>query len=256
MAQRPDLRPLMPPAVAIAAIFLVWEVAARLAGSPDTTPPPSAVALAMVRDAGFLAWHAGFTLLEATLGLAIALVAAFFVAGAFARSPLANAAFMPVVLLAQTVPTLAIAPLLAQAIGEGAFANIAVTAYLCWFPAIIAFTHGFLNVDPDRLTLFRIHNASAQQIWRRLRLPGASASIVSGVRTSAGLAVISAIVSEYGTLVGGIGATIVRHVRGMEVLPADRLFALVVVSALLGLAFTWAAHLLARAATRRWSPES
>jgi ABC-type nitrate/sulfonate/bicarbonate transport system permease component len=111
-----------------------------------------------------------------------------------------------------------------------------------------------LNIDPDRLALFEIHNAGPKEVWRRLRLPSAAPSIVAGVRTSAGFAVISAIVSEYGTLVGGIGATIVRHVRGMETLPSDRLFALVVVSAVLGLAFTWLAHFLARAATRRWLP--
>ena len=245
---------LLLPTLTVISIFLLWEVAARAFGSPGSTPPPTVVLWAIVRDAQFLGWHAGISLLEATVGLTIAIVAAFGVASVFARSPLAHTSLMPVVLLAQTVPTLAIAPLLAQAIGEGVFANIAVTAYLCWFPAVIAFTHGFLNIDANALALFRIHNASSGQIWRRLRLPSAAPSIVAGVRASAGFALISAIVSEYGTFVGGIGASIVKHVRGVEVMPVDRLFALVVVSALLGLAFTWSAHRLARFATRQWMP--
>ncbi len=243
------------PAISMAGLFLLWEIAVRLAGSPSGSPAPSAVLIAIARDAGFLLWHTAFTLTEAAAGLGIAVLGAFLISTAFARSPLAHRAFMPLVLAAQTIPILAIAPLLAQAIGEGLFANVLVTAYLCWFPAVIAFTHGFLNVDPDRLALFEVHNASASQIWRRLRLPNAAPSVVAGIRTSAGLAVISAIVSEYGTMVGGIGATIVRHIRKIEVLPTDRLYALVVIAALAGLLFTEAAHRLARAAVRNWMPE-
>lgn len=234
-------------------IFVLWELATRLFDTTQAVPPPSTVMAWLVRDAAFLAWHAGFTLLEAAIGLAIAITLAFAVSASFARSPLGREAFMPVVLIAQTVPTLAIAPLLAQAIGEGLFANIIVTAYLCWFPAVIAFTHGFLHVDEGRLAYFKVHGASPRQIWQRLQLPGAAPSIVAGVRASAGFAVISAIVSEYGTLVGGIGATIARHVRGIEEMVPERIFALVVVSAFLGLAFTWAAHRSAELATSRWA---
>lgn len=243
------------PALAIAVIFFLWELMVRLAGAGVGPPAPSAVLLSILSHAGFLGWHTAFTLFEAAAGLTIAVAGAFLVSSAFARSPLAHAAFMPLVLAAQTIPMLAIAPLLAQAIGEGMFANIAVTAYLCWFPSVIAFTHGFLTVDPDRLALFEMHGASPRQIWRRLRLPNSAASMVAGIRTSAGLAVISAIVSEYGTLVGGIGATIVKHIRQIAVLPADQLYALVVAAALVGLFFTEVVHRLARYMLRGWLGE-
>jgi NitT/TauT family transport system permease protein len=248
----PQLPKWLFPAIIVAALLLAWELTVRLAGSPGGPPAPTAVAAAIVRNIPFLTRNALFTLFEAAAGLTIAVTAAFLVASAFARSPLAHASFMPLVLAAQTVPVLAIAPLLAAAIGEGVFANVVVTAYLCWFPSVIAFTHGFLNVDPDRLALFEVHRATPGQTWRRLRLPGAAPALVAGIRTSAGLGVISAIVAEYGTLVGGIGATIVRHIRHIEVLPNDRLYALVVVASLAGVAFTEGAHLLARWSLRGW----
>lgn len=237
------------------ALLLLWEIAARSAGTGGGSPAPTTVLLSIVRNAGFLGQQTAITIFEAAAGLALAVGLAFLVSSAFARSALAHRAFMPLVLAAQTVPMLAIAPLMAQAIGEGMFANIIVTAYLCWFPSVIAFTHGFLSVDPDRLTLFEVHGATEDQIWRRLRLPNAAPAIVAGVRTSAGLAVISAIVSEYGTLVGGIGATIVKHVRQIAVLPNDLVYALVVIAAMVGLAFTEGVHRLARRALAGWLPE-
>ena len=245
--------PRWPPAVLVsAALFIVWEVLVRTSGGSSGPPAPSAVLFALFQNFGFLGRQAAFTLFEAIAGLALALVLAFGVSSSFARSSLAHRAFMPLVLAAQTVPMLAIAPLLATAIGEGAFANVIVTAYLCWFPAVIAFTHGFLNVDEDKLTLFEIHGARADQVWRRLRLPNAAPALVAGIRTSAGLAVISAIVSEYGTLVGGIGATIVKHIRQISVLPIEQVYALVLLASVLGLLFTEATHRLARYSLRDW----
>lgn len=240
------------PTITLSALLLAWEFAVRFNGTPNGPPAPTAVVVAISHNIPFLAGNVFFTLFEAAAGLAIAASAAFFVASIFARSPLAHASFMPLVLAAQTVPVLAIAPLLAAAIGEDVFANIVVTAYLCWFPSVIAFTHGFLNVDPDRLALFEVHAATPAQTWRRLRLPNAAPALVAGIRTSAGLGVISAIVAEYGTVVGGIGATIVRHIRHIEVLPNDRLFALVVVASVTGVAFTEVVHRMARWCLRGW----
>jgi ABC-type nitrate/sulfonate/bicarbonate transport system permease component len=253
--QTPRLSDRVPvlPAATVVGIFAVWELATRAAGTVQAVPPPSIVLGAIIRDAPFLAWHAAFTLAEAAAGLVMAVLLALLVSASFARSPLGREAFMPVVLIAQTIPILAIAPLLAQAIGEGLFANVIVTAFLCWFPAVIAFSHGFLQMDEGRLAYFKVHGASPRQIWWGLQLPGAAPSIVAGIRTSAGFAVISAIVAEYGTLVGGIGATIAKHVRGIETMQPDQVFSLVVVSALLGLAFTWSAHTLARLVTARWT---
>jgi ABC-type nitrate/sulfonate/bicarbonate transport system permease component len=229
-------------------LVLVWEVAASLFGGIA----PTAILSALIREAGLFGQHVAVTAFEAVAGLALALTFALLTSSAFALSRRANEVAMPLVIASQTVPLVAISPLLAALIGDGLLANILITAWLCWFPAVIAFTHGFLHVHPERLSIFRVASGTRWQIYRNLRLPGASGAIVSGVRAAAGFAVIGAIVAEYGVANSGLGAIIIQHVREIHVLPPDALGALVVVCALLGTAVTWGAYAVAKFALRPW----
>lgn len=226
----------------------LWQLAAWLDGAVS----PAAVLAAIVRRRDAFLNDALVSLAEAFCGLTVALVAAFLTATALAMSEAVNRAASPLILASQTVPLVAIAPLLAGVLGSGFVSIVVITAWLCWFPAVIAFIHGLRTVSADQLIVFRVARAGRWQIFRHLRLPGAAPALASGVRASAGFALIGALVAEYSGAKAGLGAAIIRHVAGIEVLANDELIGLVVVCSLLGLLLTWGAHAAARRVLRPW----
>jgi ABC-type nitrate/sulfonate/bicarbonate transport system permease component len=234
------------------ALLVVWELASRVSGAHAAVPPPTKVVAAIARERRLLFEQGLFSVVEAYLGLSIGLVAAFVTASALVLSERVNRATFPLVLASQTVPLLAIAPILAAIIGEGVFSVAIITAWLCWFPAVIALSHGFRDVSSDQLTVFKVAGATSWQTYLHLRLPGAVRSIVSGVRSSAGFALIGTLVAEYGNAKHGLGAVIIEHVRGINVLPSDALFGLVVICSLLGIFITWTANWIANTALMSW----
>ncbi len=237
-------------ALALGTLVLLWEFLSRSSSQP-AVPSPTAILAAIWRDRALLATHSLTTLTEAVLGLALALCVAFTVSALLAVSKRAHYTLFPVVLASQSIPLIAIAPLLAVLIGEGLVATVIITAWLCWYPAVVAFTHAFVEVHPDRMALFHVAGATRWQTFKLLRLPGAAPSFAAGVRASAGFALIGAIVAEYGGAKVGLGAAIMNHVRDIQRLPADTLFAIILVSSVLGLMFTWAAYNGARLALRQ-----
>lgn len=237
---------------AAAAVLMLWEVGARTIGSGADFPALSAVVPAIWRDRGLIGYNILPTMAAALLGLSIALVAAFCLATLSVLSARGHRAVTPLVFAQQTIPLLAIAPLVAPLIGNGFLSVALIAAWLCWFPAAAAFTIGFLQVDAERLAVFRVAGATRWQIHRHLRIPGAASTIVAGVRGSAGFALIGAIVAEYGGIERGLGALVIRHVTGAHPLPADTLFGVVLTCSALGAGLTFGAQALARSLLGAW----
>lgn len=242
---------MVPGAIAILGLVAFWEVTTRLTGYGDTGSPTAIIA-AIWRERSLLVEHGSASMTLAVAGLAVAVVFAFVVASAFSVSRRFHQATIGFVLASQTVPLVAIAPLVAVVIGSGAFANVVIVAWLCWFPAVVSFTQGLFNVSAGPFAVLRVAGATRWQIYRHLRLPGAANSLVAGVRASAGFGLIGAIVAEYGGSQTGLGALIMGHVLGTRVLSMDALLGLVVVCSVMGALLTWAAYALARYALRNW----
>jgi len=240
------------PTSTFVALLVVWELASRGSGAHASVPPPTEVVAAIAREHRLFFEQGLFSVAEAYLGLSIALVVAFVTASALVLSKRVNRATFPLVLASQTVPLVAIAPILASIIGEGMFSVAIITAWLCWFPAVIAFSHGFREVSSDQIAVFKVAGATQWQTYLHLRLPGAARSIVSGVRSSAGFALIGTLVAEYGNAKHGLGSVIIEHVRGINILPADALFGLVVICSFLGVFITWTANWIAKTALSNW----
>jgi ABC-type nitrate/sulfonate/bicarbonate transport system permease component len=240
------------PSSALLALLIVWELASRAAGARTAVPPPSKVVAAIVRDRQLFFEQGLFSVTEACLGLAIALVAAFVTASVMVLSERVNRATFQFVLASQTVPLVAIAPILASIIGDGMISVAIITAWLCWFPAVISFSQGLRDVSSDQLSVFKVAGATLWQTYLYLRLPGAARAIVSGVRSSAGFALIGTLVAEYGNAKHGLGALIIENVRGINTFTSDALFGLVVICSLLGVLITWSATWIAATALRDW----
>jgi NitT/TauT family transport system permease protein len=244
----------LPPLVTFVAIVAFWEIAVRALGVPKfLVPPPSAVAAAIVTDAPTLAASmtttaegalAGFAL-SATFGVAAGLV--------LSLSRTIERGLYPYALFLQTVPIVAVAPLLVLWFGPGLRA-VSVSAFIVSvFPVIANTLSGMRGVDPRLRDLFRLYGAKRSDSLFKLELPFALPSIATGLRVASGLSVIGAIVGEFvaGFSEGsaGLGITVLAAYRQLR---TDLLFAAVMLASVLGLGLFAAVNLVSSLVLRRF----
>ena len=202
---------------------------------------PRPLAVARVVGSRFPSLAASFwlTTQAAALGLVASIFAGVAVSLVFAQWRWLRRLLYPYTILLQTVPIVAIAPLILMWMGSGT-GSVALIAFLiCLAPIIANTTQGLISVEENLVHLFHMHNASAAQILFKLRLPHAMPSLFVGIRISSGIAVIGAIVGELfagSSRVGegGLGYSITYANAQLE---TNYLFALVLAAAVLGFLF-------------------
>jgi NitT/TauT family transport system permease protein len=191
---------------------------------------------------------------EAAAGLAASVAAGIGVAMIFAQWRWLRQTLYPYTILLQTVPIVAIAPLVINWAGAGIFAVTIVTFIICLAPIIANTTQGLISVEENLIHLFLMHKATPAQILFKLRLPHALPNLLTGVRISAGISVIGAITGELfagSTRVGegGLGYAMIYANNQME---TSYLFALVLAAAVLGFAFFFLVMFVEWVALHHW----
>jgi NitT/TauT family transport system permease protein len=250
------LERVLPPFAALTLLLAIWEASVRVFGvALFLLPPPSAVASSAATDAGRLAMAAFWTARAALTGFAASAVLGVAVAIALASSRLLERALYPYTVFFQTVPIIAIAPILVVWFGPG-FKSIVIAALIVSvFPVIANTLSGLRAVDPALRDLFRLYGATrAAALWK-LELPSALPQIVTGLRVAAGLAVVGTLVGEFfagfSENEAGLGITVMEASKQMR---TDLLFAAVLAACLLGLAVFGAVNLAGNLLLRRWHP--
>lgn len=245
-----------PPIAALFVLLALWEAAARALDIPAyLLPPPSDVARAGAAEAAALLAGAVTTAKAAIAGFCLSAALGVLAAIALASSRLLERALYPYTVFLQTVPIVAIAPLLVLWFGPGLRA-VAVAAFVVSvFPVIANTLTGLRSVEPSLRDLFRLYGARRFATLRKLELPSALPHVVTGLRVAAGLAVIGAIVGEFvaGFSEGaaGLGIMVLSAYRQLR---TDLLFAAVLLAAALGLALFGAVDLVGRRLLQRWHP--
>ena len=187
-------------------LALLWEAYVRLRGvDPVFLPAPSRVLAAGWRSAGLLASHARYTLAEAALGLGLALLAGAALGAAISLSPLLRRALYPLLVVSQTIPMIALAPLLVIWFGFGILPKVLVVALVCFFPISVAVADGLGSAAPEMERLLRSMGASRWQLFLKVRLPHALPTLFSGLRIAVTYAMIGAIFGEYVGAYEGLG---------------------------------------------------
>lgn len=244
----------LPPLVVFALVIAVWQacvVGFRL--KPYLLPTPLAVMRAFGNDSGLLGRAVVYTGSAALLGFGASLVIGTLIAFAFSQSRILRAGGYPYFIFLQTVPIVAIAPLIVRWCGYGFQSVVLVASILSLFPILSNGTQGLLDIDPDLLDLFRINNSSRWQVLTKLRFPSAVPGILAGARTASGLAVVGSIVGEffvgYGSKQFGLGYLIFSTSGQSEL---DRLFAAVLTSTLFGIAIFGLVNLISVTILRNW----
>jgi NitT/TauT family transport system permease protein len=239
----------VPPLAALVAAAGLAEVAIRAFHiSPLVLPPPSAVATAAFARAPILLPALWITTRSVLVGLALSTAVGVAVAIALSSNRWVERAFYPYAIFFQTVPIVAIAPLLVIWFGYGSPAVVAAAFIVSLFPVIANTLTGLHSVDPDLRDLFRLYRAGWLATLLKLSFPWALPNILTGVRIAAGLAVIGAIVGEF-VGGGGLGLVVLGAMREQR---TDLVFAAVLYASGLGLALFAAVDVVCRLVLRRW----
>jgi len=222
--------------------------------APYLLPSPLAVARAVHARFPLLLNAFTITALEAAGGLAGSIVVGVTVALFFAQSRWVRRMLYPYTLLLQTVPIIAISPLILMWVGAGAPAVTLIAFIISLAPIIANVTQGLISADENLVHLFLMHNASPVQVLFKLRLPNAIPSLFVGIRIASGLAVIGAITGELyaGSSSVGRGGLGYSIFYASSQLQTDYLFALVVAATVLGFGFVFLVMFLEWYFLHRW----
>ncbi|MGA2416378.1 MAG: ABC transporter permease [Candidatus Sulfotelmatobacter sp.] len=259
-----QLLPLANAFCVLAALLLLWQCVIWIFRVPPfMLPSPWSVARAVVARFPSLLTSSFITAEEAGGGLIASVLAGVLIALLFAQSRWVRRMLYPYTILLQTVPIVAIAPLILMWVGAGT-ASVALIAFIISVAPIIAnTTHGLVSVDENLIHLFLMHNASSRQVLFKLRLPYAVPSLFVGIRIASGISVIGAITGELyaGSSRVGEGGLGYSILYASSQLQTAYLFALVLAATVLGFAFFFIVTFLEWYFLHRWhesarTPES
>ena len=201
------MRRVMLPIGVVIALLVIWEAMAgsgaladilgiRASASDAIVPAPSDIAASLWEDRSLLAEHGWVTLVEILLGFAIAVACGVVFAIALHLSDTLRRTFYPLLVASQTIPIVAIAPVLVIWLGFGIGPKLFIVALICFFPITVATLDGLRSVDPAAIRMMRTLHASRSSVLRRLELPWALPRFFSGARVAAAIAAIGAVLGE------------------------------------------------------------
>ena len=216
----------VPALAALGLILILWGVLARSGAVPGyMLPSPEKVIAALINDRATILTHAWFTLQEAFYGLLIGILLAWITATLMDHFLILNQAFYPIMIITQTIPTIAIAPMLVLWMGFGMAPKITLVVITTFFPITVGLLDGYRSVDRDSVDLMRSMGAGSLQIFRHLKVPTALPHFFAGLKVSASYAVVGAVISEW---LGGFNGLGVYMTRVKKAYAFDKMFAVII----------------------------
>jgi NitT/TauT family transport system permease protein len=197
----PSVRRTLTISLSMIALLLLWEASCRVFAVPEIMlPSPSAIGKVLVERHDLLLKHGWATMAIVLTGFLLALVFGIVIAGIVVNVPFLSDVIMPLLLVMQLVPKVALAPILLIWLGYGAAPKIVITVLISFFPILVNTITGLSSVERSLLDLARSLEATRWQIFRKFRLPVALPALFDGMKVAITLAVIGAIIGEF---VGG-----------------------------------------------------
>jgi len=224
------------PLAAVALLLVAWDRAVVLLQVPTyLLPRPGDVFTAFW--SGYVTertyWtHLATTMYEVVVGYGIGCTIALLAGAIVAESRWIERTFMPIVVAIQSIPKVALAPLLIVWFGFGVSSKIVLVALICFFPIFINSFYGFRSANPDLLRLYRAFGSSRLHVFRHVKLPSAAGSIFAGLQIGVVLALIGAVVGEFVSSKEGLGYLIQASTLSFDV---ATMFASVVSLSIIGI---------------------
>lgn len=230
------------PAMAILVILVIWQIASGTGLiSKFMLPSPVDVVKVFISEFPLLMENAKITLAEAFLGLGVGVLIGFFMAVLMDRFEKVYQAFYPLLVLTQTVPTVAIAPLLVLWFGYEMLPKVILIVIVTFFPIAVSLLDGFRAADRDTISLMRSMGASKMQIFWFVKFPGSLGQFFASLRISASYAVVGAVISEW---LGGFEGLGVYMIRVKKAFSFDKMFAVIFLISVISLLLMKGVNLL------------
>ena len=218
---------------AVTVLLILWQAVSMAGLIPDfMLPSPIDVVKAFAGDFRLLMEHARVTLLEAALGLFCGISVGFLMAVIMERFDKVYKAFYPLIVLTQTIPTVAIAPLLVLWFGYEMLPKVILIVVVTFFPITVGLLDGFRSADKDMINLMRSMGAGEFQIFRYIKLPGARSHFFASLRISVSYSVVGAVISEW---LGGFSGLGVYMTRVKKAFAYDKMFAVIFLISIISL---------------------
>jgi ABC-type nitrate/sulfonate/bicarbonate transport system permease component len=217
----------------VIAFVVIWQIVCVMGLVPGfMLPSPIDVGEALVSDFPLLMHHAGVTLLEAFLGLVAGVLLGFCCAALMDTFPLVKSALYPILVLTQTIPPVAIAPLLILWFSYGIVPKVILVVLVSFFPMAVGLLEGFQSVDPDMVKLLKSMGADRLQIFWNVKFPSAMGNFFSGLKIAVSYSIVGAVIAEW---LGGFTGLGVYMTRVKKSLSYDKMFAVILLVSFISL---------------------
>lgn len=232
------------PFISAAAVFLLWTLLSDGGIVPSyMLPSPVEVIKAFAEDFSVLMRHTAVTVKEALIGLFIGVAISFVIAALMDRFQFLYKALYPLLVVSQTIPTIAVAPLLILWMGFESAPKITLVVITTFFPITVALLDGFRSADKDAVNLIRSMGGGRLKVFRYIKLPGCLSFFFAGLKVSVSYAVVGAVISEW---LGGFEGLGVYMTRVKKAYAFDKMFAVIILISVISLLLMLAVSLLRR----------
>jgi len=225
-----------PSLAAFVGLFIIWELCTMMFNiNPITLPAPSSVIQEFVSSFSFYISHAWVTLQEAVLGFLLGMSIAIMMGVLMAHSSVLERTLLPIAVLANVTPIMAIAPLFILWFGFGTLPKVLIAAIITFFPMLVNSIMGFRSIDENHYEYMRSLHASKLEIFMKLRFPNSLPYLFSAAKTCVSLSVMGAVVGEWSGATEGLGNVIMMASNYMQ---TNRMFAAIFMLAIMGITLT------------------
>ena len=215
----------LPSIISIILILIIWQVVSSVGLVENfMLPSPIQVIKAFVGEFPTLMSHSVTTLAEAFVGLVLGILFGFVVAVLMDQFDGLKKALYPILVITQTIPAVAIAPLLVLWFGYEMTPKVILIVLTTFFPIAVGLLNGFQSTDKDSMNMLRAMGANRWQIFRHIKFPGALSEFFAGIRIAASYAVVGAVISEW---LGGFKGLGVYMTRVKQAFSFDKMFAVI-----------------------------
>jgi ABC-type nitrate/sulfonate/bicarbonate transport system permease component len=215
------------PMIFIIVLIALWEIIIKVFQVPKyILPAPTVIFHALIESREILWQHTQTTLIEASIGFFIATLFAIILAGLMNKSKLLKRVLYPILIISQTVPIIALAPIFMIWFGFNILPKVIIVVLVCFFPIVINVTEGLENVDKDMINLMKVMKASTWDIFTKVQLPATLPAFFSGLKIAATYSIMGAVIGEWIGAKSGLG---VYMTRAMSSFRTEALFADIVI---------------------------
>ncbi|MTI66531.1 MAG: ABC transporter permease [Firmicutes bacterium] len=195
-------------------------------------PSPKNIILTLIKILPEIKIHVVATLQEAISGFSIAIILSIILAVLMDSIKIIKKAIYPLLIISQTVPIIALAPLFMMWFGLGKLPKIIVVVLVCFFPIVISLLDGLESVDKDMLNLIKSMGGSKFQIFKIVKFPSSIVSFFSGLRIAATYSIMGAVIGEW---LGGKEGLGLYMLRAKHAFKLDKVFAVIIVIVILSM---------------------